>query len=314
MSTEKSTRPIPPLVPEGGCLSVYDGNSYEELDTRPGTVIDTVFRDTGDVGLYHWGQGPRGCRPLNDGVNAQQTGNALTLMNLNLRENPSLTAKVLTVVPVGERVALSGKVETIDGLEWRSVIHRSHVGWMYAKHLSMTFNPDMTHYYPWYLESAVRRPLEVFAGLIDAVLRDPRGCVRAGIEAIRVYDPADTSAIIRIVEPAVSDVVCGKAGVSCVRTSGGKSIATLNVEALVTDTERGIRLINHEIAGHAMLGACDTYPGNIAGIDPALTSGIMDVRNETTAAGVTSNIWFDNEDTRDARLYVSGKAARVVRR
>lgn len=62
-------------------------------------------------------------------------GKIMASGGLNLRENPSTAAKVLTIIPQGTIVAISG-----DRPEWYKASYRGQAGWIYAEYVTVLGN------------------------------------------------------------------------------------------------------------------------------------------------------------------------------
>jgi hypothetical protein len=302
----KNTKiPVPPLVPDGGCLAVHDGDlAPYEYDTRKLTHVKPEYTSQGDP-MWHWTQGPRGCIKLDDVVRPRLPGKAQALVNANFREIPSLAAKVLTVVKAGEWIGLTGTTKIVHNALWRRSVYGPHVGWMSDTVLgNIEHHPDFTHKYPWYLEHTDISDIETVGSMINAVLQDSRGWHRAGVAIQRVSDPTKASAIVRVLE----EPDCVKPGASCVRTTGVQS--TILIDTATWGSIRWLRVVTHEF-GHAMFSAVDTYVGNKAGIDPDTTSSIMGSQYE---AGGLVYVWPDEDDIASAKLWLQGRATQLVKR
>jgi uncharacterized protein YgiM (DUF1202 family) len=58
-------------------------------------------------------------------------------MGANLRENPSLTGTVLTIVPEGTLVSILGETLEGDGFTWQAIqLENGRQGWLVARYIS----------------------------------------------------------------------------------------------------------------------------------------------------------------------------------
>lgn len=60
----------------------------------------------------------------------------VTTDNLNLRQTPSMKAKIILIIPSGATVQATGNTEVEDNVFWRQVIFSSRSGWVSSEYLA----------------------------------------------------------------------------------------------------------------------------------------------------------------------------------
>lgn len=70
-------------------------------------------------------------------VRAQETGSATTTDQLNMRSGPSLSDSVITVIPLGAQVTLTGQ----ESNGFRSIAYNGRTGWAFSTYLAIAQTP-----------------------------------------------------------------------------------------------------------------------------------------------------------------------------
>lgn len=202
-------------------------------------------------------------------------GQAVTTSNLRLRTAPM--GAVIGVMPTGTTVLLTGGRKKLDGTLWVRVkvdasemrqtklkgadswLSPPRTGWVSSEYLAVPQSeyvrsdfPPVTHRFFWWLDDPGGLNPDDVKRTLTAIMDDPRGPLRAGIDVVEATSQGQAHILVRFVDDA-----CGGAA--------GCYYKRLNEKARVDVAKRWFetawlsRVWIHEAVGHAATRSYDHY-------------------------------------------------------
>jgi hypothetical protein len=221
--------------------------------------------------------------PVNPSPNPEPTkpgqlprkGQAVTTSNLRLRKRPM--GDVLGVMPTGTTVLLTGGRKRHEGSLWvRIKVDASEIrqtrltgadtwlsppkaGWVNSEYLAVPQSeyvsldfPDVTHRFLWWLDDAGGLNPDDVRRTLTAIMDDPRGPLRAGIDMVEATTPDQAHILVRFVDDA-----CGGAAGCYYKRLAER--ARVDIAKQWFSTAWLSRVWIHEAVGHAATRSYDHY-------------------------------------------------------